>query len=71
MLRRGLAGSVDVRSIWTIPLPASVIKCCPGVETVVIGEVDLEILRRNRMDGTVTPLKDRRTDLYNISFREV
>ena len=42
-----------------------------NTETVVIGEVDLEILRRNRMDGTVTPLKDRRTDLYNISFREV
>ncbi len=41
-------------------------ECSANIETVVIGEVDLEILRRNRVTGTVTHLKDRRRDLYNI-----
>ncbi len=41
-------------------------ECSANIETVVIGEVDLEILRRNRVTGTVTHLKDRRKDLYRI-----
>ncbi len=41
-------------------------ECSANIETVVIGEVDLEILRRNRINGTVTHLKDRRRDLYRV-----
>lgn len=41
-------------------------ECSANIETVVIGDVDLEILRRNRINGTVTHLKDRRRDLYRI-----
>ncbi len=41
-------------------------ECSANIETIVIGEVDLEILRRARSDGTVTQLKDRRRDLYRI-----
>ena len=40
-------------------------ECTPNIETIVIGDVDLEILRRSRKNGTVTHLKDRRTDLYD------
>lgn len=40
-------------------------------EMVVIADVDLAVLRRTRHNGTVTPLKDRRTDLYEIKFKEV
>lgn len=40
-------------------------------EMVVIADVDLAVLRRTRHNGTVTPLKDRRTDLYEIKFNEV
>ncbi|GGB40696.1 GNAT family N-acetyltransferase [Virgibacillus dakarensis] len=36
----------------------------PNTETMVVGEVDLESLRRNRLVGTVTPFKDQRRDLY-------
>ncbi|MEH7236612.1 bifunctional GNAT family N-acetyltransferase/carbon-nitrogen hydrolase family protein [Bacillus sp. JJ1562] len=41
-------------------------ECNPNIETIVVGEVDLESLRRNRNIGTETPLKDRRTDYYQI-----
>lgn len=37
-----------------------------NTEMVVIADIDLELLRRVRYSGTVTPLKDRRTDLYEI-----
>ncbi|MGP1310949.1 MAG: GNAT family N-acetyltransferase [Phycisphaerales bacterium] len=42
----------------------------PNIETVVVHDVDLELLRRNRMDGTVRPWTDRRTDLYSVHYRD-
>lgn len=41
----------------------------PNVETLVIADVDLEVLRRNRYSGTVQPWADRRTDLYRVGWR--
>ncbi|MEX0773985.1 MAG: carbon-nitrogen hydrolase family protein [Balneolales bacterium] len=41
-----------------------------NAEMVVIADVDLEVLRRARHSGTVTPLKDRRTDLYALKFED-
>lgn len=40
--------------------------CEPNVETVVIADLDLEVLRRNRLDGTVRCWRDRRLDLYEV-----
>jgi predicted amidohydrolase/ribosomal protein S18 acetylase RimI-like enzyme len=45
-------------------------ECSANIETIVVGEVDLELLRRNRNVGSVTPLKDRRTDYYKIITSE-
>jgi predicted amidohydrolase len=45
-------------------------ECEANMEAVVVGEVDLETLRRNREVGTVTQLKDRRTDLYRLEAVE-
>ena len=42
-----------------------------NAEMVVIADVDLEQLRRARHYGTVTPLRDRRKDLYEIRFNEI
>lgn len=39
-----------------------------NLEMVLIGDVDLEILRRKRQDGTVTHLKDRREDVYRVNY---
>jgi len=42
----------------------------PNIETVVIHDVDLELIRRNRLSGTVRPWTDRRADLYHIEYRD-
>ncbi len=41
-------------------------ECQPNIETVVIADVDLEVLKRNRLAGTVCQLRDRRNDLYSL-----
>jgi predicted amidohydrolase len=41
-------------------------ECQPNIETVVIADVDLDVLRRNRLRGTVRTWQDRRTDLYDV-----
>lgn len=38
----------------------------PNVETVIIHDVDLELLRRHRATGAVQNWTDRRTDLYRV-----
>lgn len=40
----------------------------PNIETVVIHDVDLELLRRHRQQGTVQNFNDRRTDLYHVGL---
>lgn len=41
-------------------------ECQANIETVVIADVDLDLLKRNRLDGTVRNWIDRRKDLYEI-----
>lgn len=42
-------------------------ECTPNIETVVISDVDLEVLRRHRNgSGTVANWNDRRLDLYEV-----
>jgi predicted amidohydrolase/ribosomal protein S18 acetylase RimI-like enzyme len=45
-------------------------ECNPNLETVVVADVDLEILRRQRKGGTVRQLRDRRRDLYEIRYKK-
>ena len=45
-------------------------ECHPNLETMVISDVDLEILRRYRDSGSVQNWKDRRPDLYRITWTE-
>ncbi|MEO6772677.1 MAG: GNAT family N-acetyltransferase [Kofleriaceae bacterium] len=42
----------------------------PNVETMVLHELDLEVLRRNRRIGTVRTWLDRRSDLYTVRWHE-
>ncbi|WP_053217101.1 bifunctional GNAT family N-acetyltransferase/carbon-nitrogen hydrolase family protein [Virgibacillus senegalensis] len=46
-------------------------ECHPNIETVVVGDVDLEILRRQRKSGTVRQLRDRRRDLFEINYKKL
>ncbi|MEZ4453319.1 MAG: bifunctional GNAT family N-acetyltransferase/carbon-nitrogen hydrolase family protein [Nannocystaceae bacterium] len=42
----------------------------PNVETMVVHELDLEVLRRTRRTGAVRPWLDRRSDLYKVVWNE-
>jgi predicted amidohydrolase/ribosomal protein S18 acetylase RimI-like enzyme len=44
-------------------------ECNPNIDTVVVGDVDLEILRRQRQSGSVRQLLDRRRELYEINYK--
>lgn len=41
-------------------------ECTPNIETVIIEDVDLELLSRHRQTGNVLNWRDRRTDLYEV-----
>ena len=41
----------------------------PGIESVVVADVDLAALDRARREGTVQNLNDRRLDLYASVWR--
>lgn len=45
-------------------------ECNPNIETVVVGDVDLESLRRHRRAGSVNQLRDRRHDIYEINYKQ-
>ncbi|MFD2618503.1 bifunctional GNAT family N-acetyltransferase/carbon-nitrogen hydrolase family protein [Terrilactibacillus laevilacticus] len=57
-------------SDFSYPRDGIVEECAPNIETIVVGDVDLEILRRQRNAGNVTQLKDRRKDLYEIKWNK-
>jgi predicted amidohydrolase len=45
-------------------------ECTPNIETVVIHDVDLELLKRHRRAGTVHTWLDRRPELYSVRYRD-
>jgi predicted amidohydrolase len=45
-------------------------ECEPNLEALVVADLDLELLRQNRLAGTVRPWTDRRTDLYEVVEHE-
>ena len=45
-------------------------ECTPNIETVIIEDVDLELLSRHRQTGNVLNWKDRRVDLYEVRLRD-
>jgi predicted amidohydrolase/ribosomal protein S18 acetylase RimI-like enzyme len=42
----------------------------PNVETMVVNDLDIEVLRRNRLAGSVRTWLDRRQDLYAVRYTE-
>ncbi len=57
-------------SDFSFPRDGIVGECNPNIETVVVGDVDLEILRRHRRSGSVMQLRDRRRDLYEVTMKK-
>lgn len=44
-------------------------ECTPNIETVIVEDVDLELLSRHRQTGNLLNWKDRRTDMYEVRLR--
>jgi predicted amidohydrolase len=42
----------------------------PNIETLVIQDLDIELLRRHRYRGTTLNWRDRRRDIYKVHYRE-
>ncbi len=53
-------------SDFSFPRDGIMAECNPNIETVMVGDLDLELLKRSRRSGTVTLLKNRRKDLYEL-----
>jgi predicted amidohydrolase/GNAT superfamily N-acetyltransferase len=45
-------------------------ECHPNIETLVIQDLDIELLRRHRYRGTTLNWRDRRRDIYKVHYRE-
>jgi predicted amidohydrolase/ribosomal protein S18 acetylase RimI-like enzyme len=54
-----------------LPFPRDGIasECMPNIEAVLVHDVDLAVLRRHRQSGVTLNWKDRRSDLYRLSWR--
>ena len=46
------------------------ILCTPNVETVVIHDVDLELLKKYKSQGSTLNWFDRRQDLYEVVLKK-
>lgn len=57
-------------SDFAFPRDGIVGECSPNIEMVVVGDLDLEILKRHRKSGTVTLLNDRRKDIYELIIKD-
>jgi predicted amidohydrolase/GNAT superfamily N-acetyltransferase len=53
-------------SDFSFPRDGIAAEATANVETVVVGDIDLEVLRRSRRSGSVMQLQDRRRDLYEV-----
>jgi predicted amidohydrolase/ribosomal protein S18 acetylase RimI-like enzyme len=49
---------------------AIVAESTPNIETVIVDDIDLELLKRHRQSGTVLNWHDRRTDLYEVRLKK-
>ena len=45
-------------------------ECTPNIETVIFEDLDLELLKKHRQSGSVLNWQDRRTDLYEVRYRQ-
>jgi predicted amidohydrolase len=57
-------------SDFPFPRDAIASECSPNIETVIIHDVDIELLRRHRRRGSVLNWRDRRLDLYELRLRK-
>ncbi|MHB1261921.1 MAG: GNAT family N-acetyltransferase [Thermoplasmatota archaeon] len=60
--------AVFTPSDFSFPRDGIAAEANPNVETVIIADLDLELLRRHHRRGSVRQLQDRRKDLYSLTL---
>ena len=45
-------------------------ECSPNIETLIFQDLDINLLKKHRLYGSVSTLNDRRRDLYEINYKE-
>jgi predicted amidohydrolase/ribosomal protein S18 acetylase RimI-like enzyme len=45
-------------------------ECTPNIETVLVHDLDIELLRRHRYTGTTLNWNDRRREIYRVYYRD-
>lgn len=62
--------AVFTPSDFAFPANSTICEASPNSEALVVGEVNLELLRQLNSRGTVMTLRDRRTELYEVNWRQ-
>ncbi len=68
-IQYGLSG-IYTPSDFMFSRDAIAAECTPNVETVIIHDVDLELLKRHRSEGSTLNWFDRRRDLYEVIVKK-
>ena len=58
-------------SDFSFPHDAVVAEATPNTETTIIVDLDLDLLKKLRTQGSVRNLQQRRIDLYNVKWRHI
>ncbi len=45
-------------------------ECTPNIETIIVHDVDLELIKRHRFSGSTLNWHDRRKDLYEVNWKK-
>ncbi len=62
--------AVFTPSDFSFPRDGIAAEASPNVETVIVADLDLELLRRHHRRGSVRQLQDRRRDLYHLTVAQ-
>lgn len=68
-IQYGLSG-IYTPSDFMFSRDAIAAECTPNVETVIIHDVDIELLKRHRSEGSTLNWFDRRKDLYEVIVKK-
>jgi predicted amidohydrolase len=56
-------------SDFPFPTNGTVSEATPNAEMILIADVNLDLLKELHINGSVKNLKDRRTDLYSLTWK--
>ena len=57
-------------SDFSFPHDAVIAEATPNTETMLVADLDLDLLKRLRRQGSVRNLQQRRKDLYTVKYLE-